>query len=299
MKNINIIYFKTSFIVTVSPVLFYFFVSYLYAGNINDIRQKLGIEKTNAKNIQDDKSNGKSRGFVQETGKYFIVQANNIVESEAKNILNYAEKIMQEFMKIYEYSCGSRKCYIIVYGEKSDFDKDAQQKHMENSRAFVYNKGINNYVIIYYDKDIYSVLSHEIFHVLIDNIFKGAVPYWFNEGMACYYETSEFNGKELITNRINKSRLFDAKGSVNAKCWPKIKNLVRYNYDQFYKQNTSINYAASWILVYFLKNKNEKSFKAFSNDLALGKNFSTCVRSNYGIDDKQLEKQWIEYIKTL
>lgn len=267
-----------------------------YSQTIEDIKEKMGV-KPKAESTG-EKEEGE-KGFKQLVGKYYVVQVKDISREEAEKILQYMDTLMEEFLKLYEYPFGTQKCYIVVYGLKKDYDRIAKAEDMENAEAFSYRKGINEYAVTYYVENIYPLLSHEAFHLFIEYIFKGDVPFWFNEGMACYYERCTFVGTKFVTNRINKGRLMVAKDSIRTKQWPRLKELVRFSYDGFYRNNSAVNYAASWCLVYYLKNKNEEAFKNFVNDFVMGKSFSTAIRQNYNMEQKQLEDEWIKYIEGL
>jgi hypothetical protein len=272
------------------------FTGSLFAESLDDIRKKLDMKKEdNNKNIETERG----KGFSQIVGKYYIVQVKDILQKEAEEISKYMDKMMEEFLKLYEYPFGTRTCYITVYGLEKDYRRVAKIEKMDNARAFSYSKGINECVITYSGPDIYPVLSHESFHVLVENIFKNNVPFWFNEGMSSYYEMCSFDGDVFESNKINKKRLIAAKGALQAGQWPKIRDLARMSYDEFYHGDTSVNYAVSWSLVYYLKNVNEKAYKNFINDLALGKSFNTCIRQNYSMDQDELEENLAKYIENL
>lgn len=264
----------------------------LFGQTVDSIRERLGAKQEVNKSVGE-------KGFKQLNGKYYIVQVKDISEKEAGAILRHMDRLMEEFLKLYEYPFGTQKCFVVVYGLKKDFDRVAKSEHSGSSKAFAYRKGINYYAVTYYDEDLYPTLSHEAFHQFIENIFKREVPVWFNEGMACYYAGSSFSGDRFVTNKINRQSLQSAKEFSHSKRWPKIKDLVRLSYDEFYGTNSDANYAAGWCLVYYLKNKDEKAFKDFVNDLVLGKSFSTSLRQNYSIDQKQLEEDLTKYITSL
>lgn len=271
-------------------------VSLSHCETIDDIKKKLGagIEEKQAGDEKED-----LKGSSQAIGKYHIVQVKDMSSEEAGRIAAYADRLMQELVKLHDYPFGLQKCYIVVYGIKKDYDRAAKEKHMEKAKAFSYKRGLSNYAVTYYAEDLYPTLAHEELHLFIENIFKNDAPIWLNEGMACYYETSAFSNGNFTTNIKNKGRLGIAKNALGAKEWPEIKDLLRMPYDKFYGQSSSVNYAASWCLIYYLKNKNEEAFKYFMNDLALGKSFFTSIRANYGMDQKELEKDWVSYIEKL
>lgn len=266
----------------------------VYGQSIDDIRRKLGIETKD--NVEE---RDVVKGFKQVNGKYCIVQVKDISTEEAEQILRHMDRLMEEFLKLYEYNLGTRKCFITVYGLKKDFDRMARVEDLENAGAFSYRKGINHYAVTYYADDIYRTLNHEAFHLFIDNIFKNEVPVWFNEGMACYYETCVFTPSGFEVNRVNKHRLSIAREALHSKKLPKAKDLARFSWQRFHGDNESVNYAASWALVYYLRNSDEAAFVNFVSDLVMGKSFSTNIRRNYGLDVKQLDDEWRRYIDGL
>lgn len=280
-------------ILILSFLIFSFNIS---AGTLEDIQKKLGAKSNNE---SDKYQSIKTKGFMQLAGRYCIVEVRDISAEEAEQILKHMNRLIEEFLKLYEYPFGTQKCYITVYGLKKDYDRIARKEDVETAEAFSYREGLNHYAVTYYSADMYPTLSHEAFHLFIENIFKRGIPIWFNEGMASYYETCSFSGERFMTNRVNKNRLAVAKGSLHGKEWPGIKDLIRFSWNQFHGKNEAVNYAASWALVYFLKNKNEEAFKDFVHDLILGKSFATAVRQNYSMDQKELETEWVNYIDGL
>lgn len=301
LKQLYIMIMKSTCI----RVVIFFILSinlFSYAGTLDDIRRKLNVSPTPSRGGEKEGARGdikEAKGFKQVNGKYYIVQVKDISVEEAEKILQHMDRLMEEFLKLYEYPFGTQRCYVIVYGLKKDFERVARVEDLENPRAFSYRKGINHYAVTYYEADLYQTLNHEAFHLFIENIFKKDVPIWFNEGMACYYETCEFVGSRFEANRVNKARLSTAKDSIRTKQWPSPRDLVRFSWGEFHGANECINYAASWALIYYLKNKDEGAFKNFVSDLVLGKSFSTCIRQNYNMDLKQLEDEWLKYIERL
>lgn len=274
----------------------YIFCTYLYGQTVDDIRKRLGkeLETESVKKLLDN-----AKGFKQINGRYCIVQVKDISTEEAEQILRHMDRLMEEFLKLYEYPFGTQKCFITVYGLKKDFDRVAKQEDLENAGAFSYRRGINHYAVTYYSEGLYPTLNHETFHLFIDNIFKKDAPIWFNEGMACYYETCALIGNRFESNRVNKARLYTAKEALHSKEWPKAKDLVRFSWKEFHGTNETVNYAVSWALIYYLRNKDEDAFKEFVRDMVLGKSFSTNIRRNYNMDLKQMEDDWRRYIETI
>lgn len=268
----------------------------LYAQTVDDIRKRLGkdSEAESAKEPLDG-----IKGFKQVNGKYYIVQVKDMSREEAEQILKHMDRLMEEFLKLYGYNFGTQKCFITVYGLEKDFDRLAKAEDLENAGAFSYRKGINHYAVTYYSADLYRTLNHETFHLFIDNIFKEDAPTWFNEGMACYFETCTFIGERFVINRVNKERLAISKEALHTKQWPKAKDLVRFSWKEFHGDNETVNYSASWAIMYFLRNRDEKAFVDFLNDLVLGKSFSTNIRRNYNLDQKDLDNEWVKYIEEL
>lgn len=277
-------------------IIIFLFSTSLYGQTLDDIKKKLGVV-SKGERVTGQKD--KVKGFKQVVGKYYIVQVKDISREEAEKILRHMDRLMEEFLKLYEYPFGTQKCYITVYGLEKDFRRVAKREKMETAQAFSYKRGISHYAVTYYTSDLYSTLNHEAFHLFIRNVFKRDPSVWFNEGMACFYEVSSFIGNKFVSNRMNKRRLMIVKGAIRSKQWPGLRDLVRFSYKEFHGTNEAIHYAASWSLIYYLKNKNESAFEGFVSDLVLGKSFSTSIRGNYSMKQKELEKEWLRYIEEL
>lgn len=262
--------------------------------HVNYIKRKLGVRN-------EKKDDSVSKGFKQTIGENYVIQVKDMSRQEALLILRHMERVLEEYLKLYEYPFGTQKCFVKVFGKQKNYKLVAQPKGCGDSSGFYYSTGVNNYVVTYNSAYLYSTLSHEAFHQFAEKAFNKRPPVWFNEGMACYYETSRFVNDRFVTNVVHRDNLFRAKGAISSKNrkWPKLKNLARLSYDKFYGKNASFNYAAAWSLVYYLKNNNKEAFKSFVDDLKLGKSFATCIRTNYNMSQRELEKEWLDYIIAL
>jgi len=267
----------------------------VFAGDLNDIKAKLGVKtesmENNLKEVDDKK------GFIKEVGKYYVVEAKDLSQAQVNRVLKYMDLVMEEFVKLYEYPFGVRKVFVRIYGDREDYKSEAKKYGAENARGFEYVIGVNNYIVTCYnDYDVDSVLAHEALHAFVGKIFKNNLSVWLSEGLACYFETCYLKDGKITVNNINSRRLDDSKTAIKNNEFPKVKDLIRISAGEFSGQKNYVYYAASWSLIYYLRNKDEKSFEKFFKDLALGKSFVTSLKANYNIDEKQLNdelKEWI------
>lgn len=79
----------------------------LFGQTVDSIREKLGAKQEANKSVGE-------KGFKQLNGKYYIVQVKDMSDEEAGSILRHMDRLMEEFLKLYEYPFGTQKCYVVV-----------------------------------------------------------------------------------------------------------------------------------------------------------------------------------------
>ncbi|MFH1231735.1 MAG: FHA domain-containing protein, partial [Planctomycetota bacterium] len=143
-----------------------------------------------------------------------------------------------------------------------------------------------------------GILLHEGTHQFVDlvcNVTK--VPIWINEGLATYYESSEFEGTSLKTNIINKNRLLLTQNMIMKKDVPSLEDIINIRQANF----AMYEYAQAWSLVYFFMNYNNGQYadeletyfeaikkKGFENRPLHKQLFENAFKVKFEV----LEKQW-------
>ena len=129
-----------------------------------------------------------------------------------------------------------------------------------------------------------GALKHELFHLMIRS-FIGDIPPWLDEGMACYFESSDLNGDRVTTyfsgsnyrfNLLDRMDIVISQVKHEQKqelAIPTIKQLTNYNWQQFSGTTgelmirASYNQSLGYAFVTYLSEKNllSKTVEAFRN----------------------------------
>jgi hypothetical protein len=124
---------------------------------------------------------------------------------------------------------------------------------------------------------------------------------WVNEGIAVYFEASEFNKTDLVIGKKPKHRLLMVKKLVEEKQYIPIKELIQKEQEQF----TARDYAQAWSLVYYLLHSHDHKFVdrfnryliSFKKDQSMDpiRRFKLAFRTP--ID--QMEQDWLRFVRSM
>ncbi len=141
-----------------------------------------------------------------------------------------------------------------------------------------------------------TVLAHELFHLYLNCAGGAGIPVWLNEGLACWFESNEWDGDKVICTpgknlfrqqqlreAINSHTLFPLKKLLNSVP----RNEVRHSYSRMLTY-----YAQVWALMKFLFDKKSgewhNNFKVLLDDI--GTNRIRLRASGYLISEPAKEK---------
>jgi hypothetical protein len=144
-----------------------------------------------------------------------------------------------------------------------------------------------------------GTLVHEIVHPYVEADFPGAPP-WLNEGLGSLFEQSADKDGHIVglTNwRLAGLQKALAKGHV-----PTFKALTHLGSNEFYGDDSGVNYAASRYLLYYLQQKDllhgfYKAFRAARDKDPSG--YGTLVATLGEKDMAAFEKRWAAYVMKL
>jgi hypothetical protein len=144
-----------------------------------------------------------------------------------------------------------------------------------------------------------NVLAHECTHQFVDLAVPFRVPVWLNEGLAVYFESSEWDGKKLETGKMPKIRLASLKARIRKDADLPLKDVILAGRKEF----TTQHYAAAWSLVHFLihgdKNRYRESFNAYFLALQRGVPRLVAFEGTIGREFKSwedLQERWRKYV---
>ena len=121
-----------------------------------------------------------------------------------------------------------------------------------------------------------GAIKHELFHLMIKS-FIGDIPAWLDEGVACYFESSNLKNDNLSVNLHNyrsdllkKANFLKSKYHIES---PLVNELIDYNWQQFSGKpgdlliQSSLHYSYSFAFVSFIAshNKLDKVMEAYRN----------------------------------
>ncbi len=264
--------------------------------------------------------------------EHFRVKTN--LSPEALNDICYTmESALLAWQKFFNLKQSKEKISIEVFKNQEEFKqayKTILKKDPSENKNGVFiaehpakiHKSLPKMILCYYrisqsKEGTFSTLLHEGTHYAVSLCVK-QMPIWLNEGLATYFESSEFKENKLVTNLIHQEELKRIKEMINSNNYLPMGDLINLADRKF---NSSYgNYSQSWSLVYFLLNASEEKYKkGFYQYLEDCKKIKVIMRysakEGYEIVDKDghiklfekemgvaidnLEKEWKEYIKNL
>jgi hypothetical protein len=155
---------------------------------------------------------------------------------------------------------------------------------------------------------LFPRLYHEAFHAYLNTFVypavQGALPHWFNEGLAQIFETAIVEVGELRVGHADPERLRAVRGSLMP-----LTDLLRAKPEQFLvahasdKQASDRCYLASWALAFHLTFEKRllgtKALDDYVHALRRGTDPLLAFRDLVGKPLPQFEKEYLEYLRKL
>jgi len=218
-----------------------------------------------------------------------------------KRLLFLERQIMNLQQKVY----GPYSSFVVEFpdGHRETLSKRETIALIHRDRDEV-TKLLTKVVTMYNDENL-TTNAHEATHQLSFNTGllnrKANVPRWLAEGMAMFFEVSH-RGKYLGARSVNKMRLKRFKSVARANHLIPLKEFISGDMPM-----GLASYAQAWAFYHFLVNEKEKEFADYMKIISLlpeNKEISPeerlrHFRSAFGNDILALEKEWMEYMKTL
>ena len=115
-------------------------------------------------------------------------------------------------------------------------------------------------------EDIRSITFHEGWHQYLFLITPGnaAVPIWFNEGHATFFETFTVKGGRAVPG--SSRRRAQARQAVALRSPTGLRKLLDMSQEEFYSGSIGDHYAVAWALVSYLRTDAPDSLKSLLND---------------------------------
>jgi hypothetical protein len=144
-----------------------------------------------------------------------------------------------------------------------------------------------------------GTLVHEIVHPYVEADLPNA-PAWLNEGLGSLFEQSAESHGHIVG--LTNWRLAGLQHALAHGRVPSFKTLAHYGDNEFYADNTGVNYAASRYLLYYMQQRGVlRDFYRMvrasrANDPS---GYATLVEALDETDMADFEKRWAAYVATL
>ena len=143
-----------------------------------------------------------------------------------------------------------------------------------------------------------GTLVHEMTHAFVRYDFPD-IPSWFNEGLGSLYERCSMNNKEILGH--TNWRLPELQDAIKDKSYTSLYTLINTNDEEFYGDNTSLNYAQARYLCQFLQQKNllKKFYKTFRDNYEKDNTGKKFLEEITKMNLSDLDYTFVEWVKTL
>ncbi|MDP6381160.1 MAG: DUF1570 domain-containing protein, partial [Phycisphaerae bacterium] len=156
---------------------------------------------------------------------------------------------------------------------------------------------------------ILTVLRHEGFHQFAATFIGRQIPIWLNEGMAVFFENSEWVGGVLKIGLVPVGRLRGLKQARAGGRFIRLSKMLLMS-DRDWSDNVrtgadreGLQYAEAWSMVHFLvygdKGRYRRRLESYIRKVADGKTGERAFREVFAGDVKGFEKRWLAYIDGL
>lgn len=227
-------------------------------------------------------------------------------EKQARHLLDNFERMRWMFQTLFPNSKVDPDAPIIVVAAKNrkQFQTMEPQDYLAKGQldlaGYFLNTNEKNYVLVRLDADSehpYSTVYHEYTHLQ----FRGTedwMPLWLNEGLAEFFQNTEFRDKEVLLGEPNADDILYLRQSSLIP----LTTLLRVDQKSPYyhqEEKGSVFYAESWALTHYLqvndRLKNTRRVDDYMTRMSHQEDSVVAAQEAFG-DLKALEKQLGFYI---
>lgn len=239
-----------------------------------------------------------SEDFLLKSYSCFII-ASNMSEAETQRLIehtiadaeecfynNYFEKKPDELITIFlfkddnTYRLWAKKLY-------GDTDLSRFGYYKPSKRVMLMNINTGG-----------GTLVHEMTHAFVRYDFPD-IPSWFNEGLGSLYERCSMNDKVIIGH--TNWRLPELQEAIKDKTYTSLDALTSTDDEEFYGDNSSLNYAQARFLCQYLQEKKilKKFYKTFRDNFEKDKTGKTALEEVTKMKLADLDYDFVEWVKAL
>lgn len=245
--------------------------------------------------------------------KYYLIKT-NVKPEYAKRYGKMMDQYFKRFVSVFKDflpETGYERSEIYIHATKAEFHE--QNPQVPKTAGGFYSPQTKR-VVAYHglfggQGTTRDVLAHEGTHQFEDIVLRGKFwncPIWIIEGLAVYFESAYFNGREVKIGLVPRERLWSLKRGLASNSLIPLRTLIRTPQRQF----GGYHYAHAWSLIYMviygnkskkLRQKNRQWFSDLFMSALQGKVSPEQVEEKLGGKEAfdELEAAWKEWISEL
>ncbi|MDA1138455.1 MAG: DUF1570 domain-containing protein [Planctomycetota bacterium] len=256
------------------------------------------------------------RTYTRETGHYRVMtdDGQRLADLAAMEL----ERIYREYSAQFQFKGDelNRKFTVRLFATKEGFYKYmGQTTTLAGQWVAGYYSPTVKELVLYNPGDqqrLIEVIYHEGFHQFLD-YFISYVPFWFNEGLAEYFEIGEPGGRRFKLGQVPEERVRMLKKVLAENASVPIGKLVMLAATEFQDNSPSkieglsklgIHYLESWAFVHFLIHSNggkyKRVIKEFYLEMKKGRKPEEAFETVFGkANFARVDQAWREYVQSL
>lgn len=260
-----------------------------------------------------------ARRTKQRPSKWHIIQTRHyrvrtdISQTVARAISRHMEAMYGEYRRRMSSLPGRRgavRFEVVIFKDQADYGVFVGPRGRNSGGMFIGHR--NSLASFGTEADmerILRVLRHEGFHQFAAGFIGRTMPIWLNEGMAVFFENSEWTTEGLQIGLVPPGRLALLKRARAAKrLLPLVKMLLMS--DATWSRNVNsgaeagdLQYAEAWSMVHFLvygdKGKYRRHLERYIRQVAKGRSGQQAFNDVFAGDAKGFERRWLAYMDSL
>ncbi|MDA1143008.1 MAG: hypothetical protein O3B01_30990 [Planctomycetota bacterium] len=187
-----------------------------------------------------------------------------------------------------------------------EYGKEHCKAFSEGWAAYYWSTDGTAEIVLYPTGSNFGSAYHEAFHQFMDRTIPnvGPMPRWFDEGLATYYGTSNFNqGKFSVPEKLDVNWAALAQKAIKDGSFISLESFLRITLADWNGENQELHYGEGYTLVHFFLNYPDKRvakvFRVFIEELAESGKYEESIETAFTeLNRGTLEMLWKDWINT-
>ena len=147
--------------------------------------------------------------------------------------------------------------------------------------------------------ETWHVVQHEGFHQFAENVIKGELPIWVNEGIAEYFGEALWTGDSFVTGVIPPDRLKEVNVAILRKTFKPFDRMMTMSREEWGSHLDYANYTQAWAMVQFLaqgeNGRYQGAFVQFMQNLNRGMDGTDAWNRVFGSNTQAFETRFTKW----